>query len=492
MRAPLPLLLPVVAACAGPTDGETRLYLREALPPGPDRFPRTNAEQWDLGSLSTLPPESEEVRACGDVVIFGAAAGGPLDGPVGAVDWDVWWSTGTGRATLALHARGEAQPLAVVREAGCAWPAGDPRRDGNLFRTYARSLLAGAPSSAEPGSLYLAVEGSGSDVRVRSCPAGPSSLVVHRVAPEDPLGPAPAGQSGCALPAPALVPPPLPPPPAPVRVLPPRIDGETRLGDEVIAVIGDVRVSGPLHLDGTTLVFQAGVDGAVPNLRLGPGSSLHASGAQLLAADPALGFRLTTAVGVPSVWVDTVVDHPGAVTWDHRGRPLARGLHFDGPVEIRGGAVRHGLVALALRGPGSRVEGTRFVGNATALRVEAPDVELVDLHSTLDGLFLHVDEGATGLRVRGARIERPRAAGVRVQALHPDVELVDVRVTGAGSAGLAISAAGAMRGLSFEGVLLEACGVPIDPGHVEPGAPPLIPEGVETRLSPELCPDRPD
>ncbi len=492
MRVVVALSLFAFSACSEAPPPPVRLYMREALPLEPDRFPRINADQWDLGSLSLSPPDKAEYRACGDVVLFAGSSAGALGPPAVALDWDVWWTTGTGRASLALHALDRSTPLAVVREAACSWAPDDPRRDGDLYRTHTRTSLPDALAGLDPAALYLAVEGTGADVRVRSCPAGPSSVVVHRTAPTSALGPPDATRSGCALPAPPDLPVALPPVPSPTRVLPSRLDGVTRLGDEVVAVLGAVQVSGPLHLDGTTLVFQAGLDGEVPDLQLGPGASLNAKGARLAAADPALGFRLTTAAGVPTVLVDTVLDHPGAVSWDERGRPQARGVFLDGPADIRGGAVRHGLVALALRAAGSRVEGTRFVSNATALQVEAPDVELVDLHSALDGLFLLVDDNARGLRVRGARVERPRAAGVRVHARQPEIILEDVRVTGAGTAGIALSGPGALAGVRFERVFLEACGAPVDPGYVDPAAPPLVLDGVETRLSPELCPSRPD
>jgi hypothetical protein len=492
VRAALALPLLALSACTEAPPPPVRLYLREALPLQPDRFPRINADQWDLGSLSPTPPDRAEYRACGDVVLFAGAPGGALGPPAVALDWDVWWTTGTGRASLALHALDRSAPLAVVREAACSWAADDPRRDGDLYRTHTRTMLPDALAGVDPAALYLAVEGTGADVRVRSCPAGPSSITVHRSAPGSPLGPPDGARSGCALPAPPDLPTALPPAPTPTRVLPSRLEGETRLGDEVVAVLGAVQVSGPLHLDGTTLVFQAGLDGEVPDLQLGPGASLQATGARLAAADPALGFRLTTAAGVPTVLVDTVLDHPGAVSWDERGRPQARGVFLDGPADIRGGAVRHGLVALALRAAGSRVEGTRFLSNATALQVEAPNVELIDLHSALDGLFLLVDDNARGLRVRGARVQRPRAAGIRVHARDPELSLEDVRVTGAGTAGLALSGPEALAGVTFDGVLLEACGAPVDPGYVDPAAPPVVLEGVETRLSPELCPSRPD
>jgi hypothetical protein len=492
VRPLLAAAVTLLSACSEAPAPRTTLFLREALPDDPDRFPRINADQWDLGSLSTAPPPVDEYRACGDVVLFAGAGGSALGPPAAALDWDVWWTTGTGRASLALHRLDAPQPLAVIREAACEWSSDDPRRDGDLYRTWARTDLVGALAGVDPAALYVAVEGTGADVRVRSCPQGPSSLTVHRAPPSEALGAPSDRRSGCALPPPAVLPDALPPPPTPARVLPSRLDGETRMGAEVVAVLGAVEVAGPLHLDGTTLVFQQGLDGEVPDLRLRPGASLVATGARLVAADPALGFRMTSAAGVQTTLVDTVLDHPGAVTWDERGRPQARGVSLDGPADIRGGAVRHGLVALALRGAGSRVQGTRFTSNATALQVEAPDVVLEDVHSALDGLFLLVDDGAARLRVEGARIERPRAAGIRVHARRPELTLRDVQVTGAGTAGVALAAPEALDGVRFEAVLLEACGAPLDPGYVDPAHPPRAPEGLETRLAPELCPSRPD
>ena len=489
----LPAFLAVLLlACTDAAESQTRLYLREGLPTEPERFPRINPDQWDLGSFSTTPPTTDEYRACGDVVLFAGSAGSALAPPADALDWDVWWTTGTGRASLALHRLGVGEPLAVIREAACEWAPDDPRRDGVLRRTWARTLLEDGLEGVDPASLYIAVEGTGADVRVRSCPESPSSLVVHHARPEAPLAAMPRARSGCAMPPRERQPEPLPAVPTPTRILPTRIEGDLTLEDEVVAVMGKVVVAGALRLEGATLLLEAGLGGETPHLHLEPGSSLTATGARLAAGDPALGFRLTTGARVTTTLVDTVFDHPGVVTWDERGRPRALGVVLDGPARIEGGAVRHGLAALSLRGAGSQVVGTHFVGNATALQIEGPDMLVKDVHSELDGLFLLADERSHRLRVEGVRVARPRAAAVRVNARQPEILLKDVEVTGAGTAGVALQRLELLSGIRFENVLLEACGTPLDPGFVDPSIPPPEPEGVVMRRVPELCPSRPD
>ena len=492
MHVAVALAALLLSGCTDSGPSPTRLYLRESLPENPDRFPRINADQWDLGSLSTAPPTTDEYRACGDVVLFAGSASSPLAPPAHALDWDIWWTTGTGRASLALHRLGVGQPLAVIREAACEWAPDDARRDGVLRRTWARTSLADGLEGVDPSTLYLAVEGTGSDVRVRSCPEGPSSITVHHRAPTDELPPPSAARSGCAMPAPSSSPGPLPPAPPPARILPSLVEGGVQLGAEVVAVMGSVVVRDSLDLDGTTVVLGPGVGGETPHLHLDPGASLSTDGARFVAADAALGFRITTSARVEVTLIDTVFDHPGVVTWDERGRPQAIGVVLDGRATIKGGSVRHGLAALTLRGAGSRIEGTRFIGNSTALQVEGPGVVVTEVHSQHDGLFMLVDERSAGLRVESVKVDQPTAAAVRIHSRQPDVLLKDVEVTGAGTAGVALPRPGALEGIRFENVSLEACGTPLDPGFVDPQQPLLEPTGVVLRHAPEKCPSRPD
>jgi len=492
MSALSALVAVLLVGCTDTSESQTRLFLREGLPVEPERFPRINPDQWDLGSFSTVPPATDEYRACGDVVLFAGSAGSALAPPAAALDWDIWWTTGTGRASLALHRLGVGEPLAVIREAACEWTPDDPRRDGVLRRTWARTLLEDGLEGVDPASLYIAVEGTGADVRVRSCPEGPSSLVVHHAPPVAPLAVVPRTRSGCAMPARERQPEPLPAVPAPTRILPARVEGDLIVKDEVVAVMGKVVVRGDLRLEGATVLLEAGLGGETPHMHFEPGSSFTASGARIAAGDPALGFRLTTAARVATNLVDTVFDHPGVVTWDERGRPRALGVVLDGPARIEGGAVRHGLAALSLRGAGSQIVGTHFVGNATALQIEGPDALVKNVHSELDGLFLLADERSARLRVEGVRVERPRAAALRVHVREPEILLKDLEVTGAGTAGIALPRPDTLSGIRFENVLLEACGTPLDPGFVDPSEPPPAPEGLVMRRAPELCPSRPD
>jgi hypothetical protein len=488
-----PLLIAVALGCSpdGPTP--TTLYLRSGLPPDPGRYPRTNPQQWDLGSFSLTPPSEPEYRACGDVVLFGSSLPdtipeGASPQQIAAIDWDVWWRTGTQRSALVLRALGDPAPLATLHQATCESGPGDTLVDGGLSHAAARTEVR-AGTEIALSELYVAVEGFDSQVRAWSCPSAPSRLTLHPTTPTTPRPEAPT-TSGCEVPAPARQSAPLGPAPTPTRVLPSVLAANEVIEGEVVAVVGRVTAGASLRVEGATLVMTQGADGATPELVVPEHGSLVIRESGVVAADPALGFRITTGKTSRVVLDKSHFDHPGALSWDHRGRPNPDGVVLAGPdATVQDCTFRHGLTALTLSGPNARVQGGHFEANTTGIQVRGSGAHIAGLRSELDGLFVMVRDRATDLQIKNVQVDTPREAALRAGSGEGTILMEHVEILGAAQAGVAFSRPSAAERMTFSDVSIAACQNAVDVSGVVP--PPPLPPGVAALPRPEDCPRRP-
>lgn len=429
------LVGPLLLACGGgaSSPGDERvLYLHEALPADGSSFGRVNPRTYDLGSLSTSPPQGMEIRACGDVVAFAGAAGVLPDEAleVREVLYRVWWYSGVGRGVFSLWAPDQGGGLGRLAVSSCAVPVQDPAHEQGFFRTLARVPVGRTMTGRDLAQLHLLLDVASAQVVVGSCP-GRASLMVLNPPPDEVLAARDSDGDGetdlaelrgggdpwraedgapCLEHADPVVVPPLCPAPdvgaaraGPTGVL---ADAQTWKG-EVVRVEGRLEVRGHLRLEGTTLLLAPDRSGRA-GLEVVSGGTLEVvEGSVIAAVDPAEGFSLRARPGSTLRLLDSRFDHAGHIELDAQGNADRPGLVVEtADAELRGNTIRWSLSALELLAGGLVVEGNTLEHTGTGVLVRAPDVVVRGNHATGGGVFVQVDEGAHRARIEDNVVER--------------------------------------------------------------------------------------
>lgn len=504
MSALLALLLGCSSAPSGPP--ERVLYLREALPADGSGFGRVNPRAYDLGSLSTSPPDRMEIRACGDVVAF-AGAGAVLADEQLQVDevlYRVWWYSGVGRGVFSLWTPEQGGGLARAAVSSCAVSTDDPAHEAGFFRSVLRVPVGRTLSGRDLAQLHVLLDVASAQVIVGSCP-GRASLVVLNPPSDavlrerdsdgdgrsdydelygtgDPWRPDDAGaclrhaDPVAALPscaAPALD----DPRAGPVGEL----SDQQLWSGEVVRVEGTLTVRGRLRLEGATLVLAPGPSGRA-GIEVLPGGVLEVvDGSALVAEDPAEGFSLLAREGSRLRLVDSRIDHPGHIELDPRGNAERAGVVVSTrDAEIRGNTVRFGLSAFEILADGVVLEGNRLEHDGTGVLVRGADVVLRGNTAVGGGVFVQVDDTGHRTRIEGNRVERTVDTAIAVRGGARGVVIVDNQLI---DVHRALELGGA-RPLELRGNTLQSC---LRQTLPEPGEGLLVADNQVARPNPERC-----
>ncbi len=406
MSSPLPLLSALLLVGCTPEPGPVALYLRQGRPGPAVRFGRVDVNSNDFGSLSTEPPAAGEDRSCGSVVAFGAAEGlvRPDTLHVREVLYQLWWYAGSGRGQLGLNAPGLPGPFASLPVVASGLLAGNAPRGAGYSLAQARLPVDLELSGEQLDGLYLSLDVGGASVKVASCAAAPSLVI---------LNPSPAFDAGAWSQAPSCLPPNLALELPSVDAIPaPTWERELEQGGvveslalegEAVLHRGDLEVRGELTLVGARLVLAPDGAGAPPRVLLRPGASLRLSaGAELTAQGPLTGFHLRAEPGSRVEILDSAVRWGGFLRLGDDGRVLPTEVALDletADVVLRGSRFEGNIVALRLSGGGALIEGNAFARNATAIEARGAGGRVVDNHSYGDGLFLRLDHRSAGWQV---------------------------------------------------------------------------------------------
>jgi len=405
----------LAAGCSAQTgarsgDDATVLYLREAVPAQGSSFDWVGTVTRDLGTLSPEPPASLERRSCGSVIAF-AATPGTIPGASVVLDdvlVNVWWATGNQRAWLHLGAPGVTGALADAPL--IAAPTGDPRRAGAYTQSTVRLPVGRTLERQQLDGLYLAIEATSAMVRMATCDAQPSMLVLN---PADEVvlgGAVPGTPEDCLsslveFTAPAFERPTLPTPGGRLDLS--DVDDELLIEGEVLSQRGALVVRGSLTLRGAGLLLEPGDPGPRqhPIIHVREGGRLELmEGSVLGPMDAPRGFSIIAERGSTVRIHDSTLLYPGFVSIrDDGGRePWAAGVVARGDdLEVLRSRIVGGFEGLDVSGDGARIEGNRFERNGLSIRARGSGGRLADNISVADGTFVELWGEGEGWTVDG-------------------------------------------------------------------------------------------
>ncbi len=455
------------------TDTPLVLYLREAVPEDGTTFGRVTSTRQDLGSMSTIPPPKPENRLCGDVVAFDSVMEAPAEGlHVREVAYQLWWFAGSGRGGLSLNAPGLPEGFAQLPiSSDHPEPAANEQ---GYWLVDARVPVDVRLSPEQLTQLYLTLDTANATVKVATCPARLSTVV---------LNPAPATANAAFDPSsPACLQPlerdPVPPRteprpvPEPERELGLRsVEGELVLTDEVVIQRGDLSVVGTLRLDGATLILAPDpATGRAARVEIERGATLEVLADSLITApDPNAGYHIHVSRDTSLRMEDSTVQLGGAIRTEADGRllPTRSALWLESPrPTVQGCSFLRNLVALEIETDSAQIASNHFEGNATAIQGRMASSVVRGNDSYRDGTFLLLDDGSQSWWIEGNQVEHQWDYAVWARAPVEGHRIVQNRFID-GYKG--ISVAQGSRDLQVSGNELTSCvgglEIPHDPSH---------------------------
>ncbi len=406
------------------------LYLRQQIPSGETMFPRVDPSMVDVGTVGPDPPGSPEDRSCGDVVAFGFEPG--LD-PQARFQVDeilvrVWWYGGAGRGAAALVLPGEER---VLDQVAIAATDETMRPEWERYSLLLHRFEIGEElSGAQLNSLFFTLDASNAAVRMPTCPALRSLMLLNPPPGEelerldsdgdgmrdgeelregrDPRAVDPPAEP-CLVPVGTVRPPEdLAAPTLPPRggLLPDeRIDDQRHIQGQVLHHYGDLDITGALVLEDSWLILEPDpISGRPPTVRVREGGSLRLLRGGLASPDPRWGFHVSTEKGSTLEIRDSAVLRGGFLKLlpsGHPGPTTAAIMIGGANAILEGNTFAHNLIAISDTGARTRIASNRFLRNGTALWAGGDEGLLQDNTSEGDGTFVRLDGAARDWTVQG-------------------------------------------------------------------------------------------